>query len=236
MERRCIIFISATAFFVPLILLSDGPGLPRQLSLFAATAVFLWFFSRRSPVHSAQILCAIAVATAGEIILSRGWGLYGYHFAAIPLYVPVGHGVFYTLAAETAGQEKLQRYRRMIITLVLVLGSVIAATTLIIFNDQLGLLWWVIAAALIMLSRNSLLLSVCFVYTMLLEWLGTALGNWRWLPQVPGTGLHAANPPSGVGILYVLLDLITVAIVAAASAPGTVMPEAAVSLPPVSAE
>jgi len=47
---------------------------------------------------------------------------------------------------------------------------------------------------------------------MLLEWTGTALGNWRWAEEVPFAGLHSANPPSGAGILYILLDLIVVAI------------------------
>ncbi|MCU1246783.1 MAG: hypothetical protein JWN02_2693, partial [Acidobacteria bacterium] len=44
-----------------------------------------------------------------------------------------------------------------------------------------------------------------------LEWLGTALGNWRWASVVPFVGLRSANPPAGVGILYILLDLLVVA-------------------------
>ena len=47
---------------------------------------------------------------------------------------------------------------------------------------------------------------------MILEWVGTAIGNWRWAAEVPWVGLHSANPPAGVGILYILLDLIVVAI------------------------
>ena len=50
---------------------------------------------------------------------------------------------------------------------------------------------------------------------MLLEWLGTGIGNWRWAAEVPGLGLRSANPPSGVGVLYVLLDLLTVMVVTA---------------------
>jgi hypothetical protein len=68
---------------------------------------------------------------------------------------------------------------------------------------------------LIARSRNRLLLSICCFYTMLLEWLGTALGNWRWAAEVPLFRMRSANPPSGVGILYILLDLITVAVISA---------------------
>ena len=65
---------------------------------------------------------------------------------------------------------------------------------------------------LLLRSRNQLLLSACFTYTIFLEWLGTAIGNWHWTAVVPFVGLRSANPPSGVGILYILLDLITMAI------------------------
>ncbi len=63
-----------------------------------------------------------------------------------------------------------------------------------------------------MRSRNQLLLSMAFIATMLLEWLGTGIGNWHWTANVPFVGLHSANPPSGVGLLYVLLDTVTIAI------------------------
>src|SRR5206468_2055510 len=80
------------------------------------------------------------------------------------------------------------------------------------WNDVWGLLWWLAALALIRQSRNQLLLATCFCYTIVLEWVGTAIGNWHWNAVVPGLGLHSANPPAGVGILYILLDLVTVAI------------------------
>lgn len=185
------------------------------MALGLATAAFLFLFARNSRVDSWQIVCAILVATTGEIILSLGWGLYRYRNALIPLYVPFGHGVFYALAAESAMQEKLQQVAPRIVRGVLIAGSVIAAFGFIVLNDQWGLLWWIAAALLLLRSRNQLLLSACFVYTILLEWIGTAIGNWQWTATVPGVGLHSANPPSGVGILYILLDLITVAICSA---------------------
>ncbi|MEO6487696.1 MAG: hypothetical protein ABIO78_07140, partial [Thermoanaerobaculia bacterium] len=142
------------------------------------------------------------------------WGLYTYRNALIPLYVPFGHGLFYAIAAESAQQRALQRIAPAITRVALIAGSLIAIVSLIAFHDTWGLLWWLVAATLILRARNGLLLSACFVYTMLLEWLGTAIGNWTWAAQVPYIGLTSANPPSGVGLLYVLLDLIVVAIAA----------------------
>jgi hypothetical protein len=206
----------AAALFVPLILLLDGPTLARQLLLGAATAAFLWIVLRRTNVAAGAIGVAIVVATIGEVVLSMIWHLYSYRFTTlVPLYVPFGHGLFYTLAAATAAQPAMRRHEGAIVRVVLIAGSVIAIAQLVPLHDQWGMLWWIGAASLIAFSRNRMLLSVCCVYTMLLEWLGTALGNWRWAADVPGLHLSSANPPSGVGILYILLDLITVMIISA---------------------
>jgi hypothetical protein len=214
MQRRFVIFLIAAGLYIPALLFADTRGLIPQLALGLATFAFLGVFAQRSEGDIRQILCAILVATTGEIVLSLGWGLYTYRNALIPLYVPFGHGVFYALAAETARQHSLRRYTRPITQAVLVAGSIIAAVGFIFFHDSWGLLWWIAAAILVMRSRNQLLLSACFTYTILLEWLGTAIGNWHWAAVVPFVGLRSANPPSGVGILYILLDLITVAICA----------------------
>jgi hypothetical protein len=90
-------------------------------------------------------------------------------------------------------------------------------------------LWWLGAVALIARSHNRLMLSVCMTYTMLLELAGPANGNWHWTPTVPFLGLHCANPPSGVGVLYVLLDVIVIAITARMSTQRTALPRASLS-------
>jgi hypothetical protein len=214
MHRRFAIFLTASALYIPALLLSDSRGLIPQLALGLATLAFLALFARGSNVETRQIVCAILVATTGEVLLSLGWGLYAYRNALIPLYVPFGHGVFYALAAESARQPMLRRHERTITRAVLISGSVIAGVSLIFFHDQWGMLWWIAAAILVMRSRNQLMLASAFVYTNLLEWMGTAIGNWHWTAVVPFLGLRSANPPSGVGILYIGLDLVTVAICA----------------------
>ena len=228
-NRHFLAFLAAAALFIPAMLMADQSGWTSQLLIGAATAGFLWLLARRSPIDSRQIICAIVVATTGEIVLSLGWGLYTYQHALIPLYVPFGHGLFYALAAETAEQPLLRQKGATITRAVLLSGTIIAVISLVWFRDQWGMLWWIGAALLILRSRSQLLLSACFVYTMLLEWLGTALGNWQWAAEVPLVGLHSANPPSGVGILYILLDLITVAICAKLFEPQPVIDAAAVA-------
>jgi len=212
MKRTFLTTIAAATIFMLAVLLLDGPGLGRQMALGLATAAFLLLLVRNNRVPLAQVIGCIVIAATGEVILSLGWKLYTYQHALIPLYVFPGHGLFYTLAVITAQQEALRRHAVKITNAVLVSGTIIAIISLLLLNDVWGVLWWLGAVVLIRRSREPLLLSACFVYTMQLEWAGTALGNWRWAAEVPWLGLQSANPPAGVGILYILLDLIVVAL------------------------
>lgn len=215
MERRFLLSLAATAAFVPACLALDRPGLPAQLALGLATVALLWQVSRGSGVDRRSIVWAVLLATCGEVVFSLIWGLYTYQHALIPLYVPPGHGLFYCLAAYAARQAWLERRAESLRRWVLFLGSAIALVSLLFFGDSWGFLWWLGAAALLLRAERPVLLSSCFVITTLMEWAGTGFGSWTWHPVVPGLGLSSANPPAGVGILYVVLDLLVVLIVGA---------------------
>src|SRR5205085_6078692 len=163
----------------------------------------LGFFAVRCGADLRQIVTVVIVATTGECVLSLFFGLYTYRNALIPAYVPFGHGIFYLLAVVTAREEVPRRFAKSITRFVLGGGTLYAIGSFVFLRDEWGLLWWLIAATLILRSRNQLLLSTCVIYTIILELAGTAIGNWRWTPDVPLLGLHSANPPSGVGVLYV---------------------------------
>lgn len=214
MSRELRGFLVFAALFMMAVLLLDRRGLVPQLLLGAATVSFLWLFCRRFRIAPGQVLCCIAVATTGELVLSLGWGLYSYQHALIPFYVPPGHGLFYALAVATSREPLFIARERVITRSVLAFGTVTALVSLAMHGDTWGFLWWIGAVALIVSSRSQLMLSACFAYTILLEWFGTANGNWFWTRVVPGLGLTSANPPAGVGILYIVLDLVVVAVTA----------------------
>lgn len=214
MQSRWLLLVSTALAFMTAVLLLERPGLIAQVSLGLATATFLWFFMRRAALDPRQILTTIVIATIGEVVLSIGWGLYDYKNAVIPLYVPPGHAVFYSLAVVTARERSLQKHATAITRTVLIFGTLYAAASFLFLQDTWGALWWLVAFVLIMRSENPLLLSSCFVYTLLLEWVGTAIGNWYWLPEVPYLSMISANPPAGVTVLYIVLDLLTVAVCA----------------------
>lgn len=211
------LFIGA-AVLVPSVLVLDAPSLSRQLTLGGVTAASLVAGAMFTRTAWLPVLLAVLIAGTGEVILSVAWGLYDYRNAVIPLYVFPGHGVFYLLALRASRIAVLQRNVRGLLAGVMAGGSLIAVAQLLLLDDVWGFLWWCGAAALIVGSRSPLLLAICFVITYALEVLGTSLGNWQWSPVVPGLRIPSANPPSGVGILYVLLDLLTVGVGGAVAA------------------
>ena len=211
-------WLVAFALFIPALLLLDGDGLARQIALSAATCGFLILLARRFGVDGLQIVCAIVVATAGEVVLSLAWGLYSYQHALIPFYVPPGHGLFYAMAVITARQPALQRQERSIVAVVLIFGTGGALASLYFLHDVWGALWWSLVVLFLLRGHNRLLLASCVVYTTGLEWAGTTIGNWQWAAEVPYLGLSSGNPPVGVAILYVVLDSIVMWIVRPRSA------------------
>lgn len=208
--RPLLLWLLVLSLFVPLVLLLETAELHRQLLLAASTLAMLVMLGRSLRIPRGAIITSVVIASVGEVVLSVGWELYSYRDALIPLYVPFGHGVFYAIAMASAERLPSGRFRSALVPAVLLLGSVYALLNLVGQRDEWGAVWWVIAATVIARSRDRELLAICCVYTVALELLGTGLGNWQWAATVPGLSLRAANPPSGVGVLYVVLDLLTV--------------------------
>ena len=59
-------------------------------------------------------------------------------------------------------------------------------------------------------GSNRRLYATMFIISLLMELYGTWIGNWMWVPDVPGLPLSSANPPLCVGGLYCALDLCVV--------------------------
>lgn len=210
--RRFVAVVAAAWGVLVGVLLLDRPGLPAQAALGVVTTLLLVWMVRGSSVPPAQVFVAVLIASAGEVLGSIILKAYEYRSGGIPFYVPPGHGVFYFLACESSGQPGFRRIERGFVAVVFAGGAVYAAASLAWLGDVLGFLWWMGAAALIRFTKRSLLFSLCFVYTLALEWIGTTIGNWAWAPVAPIFGVRAANPPSGVGILYCLVDLAAIAV------------------------
>ena len=72
--------------------------LPGQFAIGAV--VWALFLALLAPLPAAErrlYLACVAIATAGELFLSLGWGLYTYRLGNVPLFVPPGHALMLML-------------------------------------------------------------------------------------------------------------------------------------------
>jgi hypothetical protein len=157
---------------------------------------------RVSAEERRTLMVCVVIATAGEMFLSLGWGLYTYRLGNIPLYVPPGHALMLLLGI-TLSRRMPEPVARAIVGCAVIYSLAAAAAGLDTFGILLCL---VLAAAALAMPAQRRLYASTFVLSLALELAGTWLGNWRWAPEVPVLGLVTTNPPGAAGALYCALD------------------------------
>lgn len=176
--------------------------LPGQLAIGAAVWVlFLGLIAQLPAPERRLYLACVAIATAGELFLSLGWGLYTYRLGNVPMFVPPGHALMLMLGLSLARRmpEKAA---------VAILGGAGAYTLLAAATglDTLAVpLYLMLAVSVLSLPVHLRLFASSFVLTLTLELYGTALGNWAWGREVPWVGLVTTNPPVIAGAFYCTL-------------------------------
>jgi hypothetical protein len=171
--------------------------------------VWLTLFSLLSDVDRDtrfMLMACLVIATAGEIVLSLGWGLYTYRLDNIPLFVPPGHVLLLLLGLSLA------RAMPDSVALAIICGAGIYSCAAGAAGiDTLGvLLFGILLTASVAMPRQRRLYASTFVLALALELLGTWLGNWSWARDVPGTPLVTTNPPMAAGAFYCALDALVV--------------------------
>ena len=189
-------------------------GRAGQLLLGVLTAgVLVALLALHTPVVRLQALGLVAIATAGEVLGSLIWGLYGYRLDNLPAFVPPGHGLVYlagvslaTLCASRSG---------LLLSLAAAAAAVwgFAGLTVLSTTDLAGAIGCAFLVLVLLRTRRPVYAGV-FVIVAGLELYGTALGTWTWESTVPGLGLAQGNPPSGVASGYVVFDVLALSLAA----------------------
>ncbi len=157
-----------------------------------------------STMQVGLILC-LGYATVGEVFLSLVWGLYEYRLHNVPLFIPPGHALLFTLGLLSA--PKMPTWIVWSIPILFTPYMIFAVLT---GMDTLGGILFVIFITCLGLGRAKKLYATMFILSLLLEIYGTGLGNWTWSLEVPWLGLTSTNPPVSAGTFYCLLDLLVV--------------------------
>ena len=181
--------------------------LPGQLAIGAA--VWALFLALLSPLPAAErrlYLACVAIATAGELFLSLGWGLYTYRLGNVPLFVPPGHALMLML-----GFALTRRMPEAAARAILGGAGVYTLLAAVTGLDTLAVpLYLMLAVSVLSLPAHTRLFASSFVLTLTLELYGTALGNWSWDRDVPWVGLVTTNPPAIAGSFYCTLHALVI--------------------------
>jgi hypothetical protein len=182
--------------------------LPGQLAI--GLVVWAFLLALLAPLPAAErhlFLACVAIATAGELFLSLGWGLYVYRLENVPLFVPPGHALMLML-----GMRLAEKMPQVLARGIIGVAGVYALAAAAIGLDTLALpLFLFLLLAALSLPGHTRLFASTFLLCLALELYGTALGNWFWLRDVPYIGLVTTNPPGVAGAFYAVLDALTLA-------------------------
>lgn len=179
-------------------------GVPGQFAVSLWTwAVFLILLTRVDQRLRLPLMLCLVIATLGEVCLSLLWGLYTYWLHNIPLFVPPGHVLLFALGLAFAPRLPLWA-----VYVVCVSAAGYGAAAFLTSTDTISAALAVLFLSCMAFGGNRRLYATMFLIALLMELYGTWIGNWVWLPEVPGVPLTSANPPLCVGGFYCVLDLL----------------------------
>ena len=181
-------------------------GIPGQLAVSVWTwGLFLVLLARINQQLRFPLMLCLVISTFGEFCLSLLWGLYVYWLHNVPFFVPPGHVLLFALGLTFA-----PRMPQWAVILVAAFAAGYGVTAFLTSTDTLSVALAILFLIFMAFGSNRRLYATMFIISLLMELYGTWIGNWMWVPEVPGLPLSSANPPLCVGGLYCALDLCVV--------------------------
>lgn len=167
---------------------------------------FYSIFKKASKRVKSFMKYAIVVGIVLEIIGSLILGMYTYRLENIPIFVPFGHALIYLCAFYLSQEPYIKKFDSKLIPILLT-GSIIYSLSWWYFaNDWFGLICLVLFLIVFYFNKRSqLFMLIIFYLVVYVELIGTATGSWFWA-EITLFGIPSANPPSAIGIAYMLLD------------------------------
>ncbi len=166
-------------------------------------SVFFAIYKSTDRKERIEMLTVLAFATPMELFFSEVWKIYEYQRGLMPLFVPAGHYFLFDLGRIIASkfEQKLAIPILMPFIPMVAYGVIVGSDTSAVFLLLLVLLFTKFG------PQPRLYASMAWA-ALVMEIVGTQLGNWTWSNDVPWTGLTAWNPPLLVGAFYCLGDLL----------------------------
>ena len=156
------------------------------------------------------MIYAVIIGFLGEYFFSIILEMYSYRLQKVPLYVPFGHAALYGRVLIFSKDSFVKKYENEVIQFFFLLILLISFVYLTFLNDVFGFLMSLLVYFVFYFNKKTrLFFLTMYLIVVFLEIGGTAFGAWKWPSVAFGVFdfLPSNNPPSGISIVYFLLDI-----------------------------
>ncbi|MBT9315766.1 hypothetical protein IXB50_10045 [Leptothoe spongobia TAU-MAC 1115] len=176
-------------------------------NVFIISYFLLLLFGLR-PEQRLMALIFVPFAAIGECIFSLLFGLYIYRLEMVPLYVPFGHGVLFSMGLLVAELSAIQKHEAWIKPLLIGVYFMLFSGAIVLLHDSLSAIFGLVFLWVLRRKGYQTLYFIMGLLVLYVELVGTHWGCWAWTSHPFGLSwLHATNPPVGAFACYVLADL-----------------------------
>lgn len=176
-------------------------------NVFIISYFLLLLFGLR-PEQRLMALIFVPFAAIGECIFSLLFGLYIYRLEMVPLYVPFGHGVLFSMGLLVAEISIIIKYEEQLKPVFIALFWFLFGGAIVFLHDSLSIIFGLVFLWVLRRKGYQTLYFIMGLLVLYVELVGTHWGCWAWTFHPFGQSwLHATNPPVGAFACYVLADL-----------------------------
>ena len=178
---------------------------------FANVLVISYFLLLLFGLSSEQRLMAIIFvpfAAIAECIFSLLFGLYTYRLEMVPLYVPFGHGVLFSMGLLVAELSVIRKHEEQLKPAFIALFWLLFGGAILFLHDSLSIIFGLVFLWVLRRKGYQTLYFIMGLLALYVELSGTHWGCWAWTFHPFGQSwLYTTNPPVGAFACYVLADL-----------------------------
>ena len=168
-------------------------------------ALLLWALT---PQQRLMALVFVPFSAIGEGIFSLLFGLYRYRLGMVPLYVPFGHAILFSMGLLMSELPVIRDRKEQLRPIFTALYIAAFGIAIIILQDTLSAIFGLVFLWVLRRKGYQPLYFLMGLFVLYVELVGTHWGCWAWAPHpFNQSWLHATNPPVGAFACYVLADL-----------------------------
>lgn len=174
---------------------------------------FFWIFRHASKTMRQMMLYGLIVATFGEMLFSIVLGMYSYRLGTIPVYIPFGHMLLYASISYLIREPLIHKNKKQILNVLYPAIFIYSFLWLIFAHDLFGFCSTLVLYLVVLRLKyvDPLFFLLLFLIIINVELVGTSFQCWKW-PPIWFNRLEwmpSANPPSGIGTFYFLIEVLS---------------------------